>query len=54
MSLIWEPIAIQYAIYTSVMWKYEAPSAHTDEALYSAVRDILYPAVQLLKLNIFA
>lgn len=28
-TTLWKPILIQYAIYTSVMWKLEAPSAQT-------------------------
>lgn len=36
---------VDYATDTSVMWKCEASTAHTANALFSEVRDLLCPVV---------
>ena len=47
-------VVVQYATYTNVKCKLEASSAHTQSGLLSEAGVILYSAVKLLKLEIFA
>lgn len=45
-QLVWKPIMVQNAIYTSAMWKSETSSTHAENRLFSKVGDMLCPAVR--------